>query len=92
MVDLAPFQLSHSQLVDIRDQFSAAIEAGLAADGQQVAALPAFLAPPPDNVAGEALVVDTGGTNMRGGVDRVDRRRRTANQSRSRDQAARRAG
>lgn len=65
MVDLAPFQLSPAQLTDVRDQLSEAIEAGLAADGQAVAALPAYLRPPPPNLRGEALVVDTGGTNMR---------------------------
>ncbi len=65
MVDLAPFQLSRSQLNDVRDQLAAAIQDGLAAEGQQVAALPAYLAPPKTDTTGEALVVDTGGTNMR---------------------------
>ncbi|MEL7369438.1 MAG: hypothetical protein AAFN74_11030 [Myxococcota bacterium] len=65
MVDVAPFRLSPTQLAEVRDSLSAAIEAGLASEGQQVAALPGFLAPPKPNVTGEALVVDTGGTNMR---------------------------
>ncbi|MEM7679246.1 MAG: hypothetical protein AAF449_24995, partial [Myxococcota bacterium] len=65
MVDLAPFQLSPTQLAEVRDSLAAAIEAGLAVEGQQVAALPGFLAPPDQDITGEALVVDTGGTNMR---------------------------
>lgn len=65
MVDLAPFQLSLAQLTDVRDHLAAAIRDGLAADGRPVAALPAFLRPPAPGVQGQALVVDTGGTNMR---------------------------
>ena len=66
MVDTASFQLSPSQLGDVRDRLIAAIRDGLATEGQQVAALPAYLTPPKPKLAGEALVVDTGGTNMRG--------------------------
>ncbi len=65
MVDLAPFHLSPSQLTDIRDRMAAAIRDGLAADHQSVAALAAYLTPPPNDLAGQAIVVDTGGTNMR---------------------------
>ncbi len=65
MVDLAPFQLTPTQLRDIRDAMAQAIQAGFSSDGQQVAALPAYLAPPRTDLVGEALVVDTGGTNMR---------------------------
>ena len=65
MVDVTAFQLSPSQLAEVRDRMSAAIQEGLTADDQQVAALPAYLPPPSSGLTGEALVVDTGGTNMR---------------------------
>lgn len=58
-------ELSLDQLRDVRDGICTAIKAGLAAPGQPVAALPAYLPPPAADLNGEALVVDTGGTNMR---------------------------
>lgn len=63
--------LDTSRLVAVRDAMSAAILEGLAADGAQVRALPAHLPPPPDSTAGDALVIDTGGTNMRAAVVRI---------------------
>ncbi|MBN9418618.1 MAG: hypothetical protein J0I12_24415 [Candidatus Eremiobacteraeota bacterium] len=58
-------ELSLEQLKDIRAALGQRIEEGLAAEGQQVACLPAYLAQPQAGLKGEALVVDAGGTNVR---------------------------
>lgn len=74
MTRRAPLSLFDlDQLVDIRDGLAAAIREGLREDGHQVRALPAHLPPPPEDLEGDALVVDTGGTNMRAAVLRLDR-------------------
>lgn len=57
--------LTVSQLHDIRDALCERIREGLAAPGQQVACLPAYLPVPSDQVQGRAIVVDAGGTNLR---------------------------
>ncbi len=62
---LDAFQLSIDQLQDIRHAMAARIERGLAADGEEVRALPAFLPPPKSGLQGQSLVVDLGGTNLR---------------------------
>lgn len=61
----ATLTLVDEALQDVRSTLAARIRAGLSADGQQIAALPSFLPPPPLGLAGRALVVDTGGTNTR---------------------------
>ena len=58
-------ELSLEQLKDIRDTLTERIRAGLAGPDQEVLALPAYLRPPSPELAGQALVVDAGGTNMR---------------------------
>ncbi|MFN8607782.1 MAG: hypothetical protein U0931_09630 [Vulcanimicrobiota bacterium] len=57
--------LSLEQLNDIRDALGRCISQGLAAEGAQVACLPAYLSQPVPDLGGEALVVDAGGTNVR---------------------------
>lgn len=59
------FDLSHQQLQDIVAAYRKRIVAGLQADGRQIAALPTYLGLPDGRQEGRALVVDTGGTNMR---------------------------
>ena len=58
-------RLSASQLEAIRDALKARVAEGLADDSREIAALPAFLPPPPADLSGEAVVVDLGGTNLR---------------------------
>lgn len=65
-------ELSLQQLEDIRAALRDRIQEGLAADGQQVACLPAYLAQPQPGQHGEALVVDAGGTNVRAAWVRLD--------------------
>lgn len=60
--------LSPAALADVRAALAARIRDGFAKDGEQVRALPAFLAPPLRTCAGRALTIDTGGTNMRAAV------------------------
>jgi hexokinase len=57
--------LSHSQLHDIRNALFVDIQRGLQQDGEMVKALPAYLAPPRQEVSGRCLVFDTGGTHIR---------------------------
>lgn len=59
------------QLRCVRDELANAIRDGLAQPEQTVRALPAHLPPPPAELEGEALVVDTGGTNSRAAVVRL---------------------
>jgi hexokinase len=60
--------LTPAQLGEIRSALSAKIAEGLHRDGAQIKALPAFLGPPPADLEGRVLAVDTGGTNMRAAV------------------------
>lgn len=57
--------LNLQQLNDIRQALVERMHQGLAQDGQQVACLLAYLAPPRVGLRGRALVVDAGGTNVR---------------------------
>ena len=57
--------LTLEQLNDIRRTLYGRIGQGLTQPGQQVACLPAYLAPPAEGLSGQALVVDAGGTNVR---------------------------
>ena len=63
--DLRPLTLTTGQLEETRDVLKTRIEQGLGEDGRQLRCLPAYLPPPPDDLSGEAVVLDTGGTNMR---------------------------
>lgn len=65
MIDLDRLRLDPRQLSDVAAALEQRIREGLAADGREVKALPAYLAPPTSALEGEALVVDAGGTNLR---------------------------
>ncbi len=63
---LAPlFELSPHALARQREGFVRQLRRGLARDGQRIAALPAWLPRPTPGLAGLAVVVDIGGTNVR---------------------------
>jgi hexokinase len=69
--DLAPdgpFALPRAALDAVRARFAERLAEGLAADGRELRALPTFLAPPRAGLTGRALVVDTGGTNVRAAI------------------------
>lgn len=57
--------LTLTQLNEIRQALVSRMRDGLQQDGQQLACLPAYLAPPRHGLRGQALVVDAGGTNVR---------------------------
>ncbi|MBK8012428.1 MAG: hypothetical protein IPK13_13845 [Deltaproteobacteria bacterium] len=59
--------LSRDQMTEVRQALHARIEEGLAHEGREIRAFPAFVSPP-SVLDGQALVVDTGGTNMRAAV------------------------
>lgn len=60
--------LSLPELQDIRRTLAARIVLGLSTPGTEIAALPAYLAPPPAGMTGRAVVVDAGGTNLRAAI------------------------
>lgn len=64
-------RLSPSQLAEVREAMAARIREGLKTSGSELAALPTYLPPPKKKAAGEALVVDIGGTNVRAGRVRM---------------------
>lgn len=64
------YRLSDNQLTDTADLLAARVTEGLAADDCEIRCLPAWLARP-DGVAGEALALDVGGTNLRAARLRV---------------------
>lgn len=64
-MDFGAFRLDDPALQDVRRALEARIREGLAAENQEIKALPAWIAPPEPDVHGKAIVVDTGGTNMR---------------------------
>lgn len=59
------FELSLDQLHDIASALKVKVAEGLRADGSEIACLPTHLGLPSGQEQGEALVVDTGGTNTR---------------------------
>lgn len=59
------FELSTDQLQDIVEALKARISEGLGSDGMELACLATYLEVPKGEQSGQALVVDTGGTNMR---------------------------
>jgi hexokinase len=85
MTPPSTFVLTLGQLGDIRDALSRRILDGLRASGREIRALPAYLRRPPGPLSGEALALDTGGTNIRAarvrfeaGAPRQDRTVRSA--------------
>ncbi|MBI4818158.1 MAG: hypothetical protein HY791_17985 [Deltaproteobacteria bacterium] len=61
-------ELSLRQLQEVRDTLIRRIREGLATHGAQIRALPAYLGPATHETEGRAIVLDTGGTNMRAAV------------------------
>jgi len=60
------FRLNFSQLREISRRMEEKLRRGLEAEGRELAAIPTYLSPPsPVRMAGEALVVDIGGSNVR---------------------------
>lgn len=55
-------------LEEVRETMTARVREGLARDGQQILALPAWQPRPSPALTGSALVLDTGGTNLRAAV------------------------
>lgn len=60
-------RLEPQQLEEVRQTLRRRIEEGLARGGTEIAAIPTYL-PMPKGPTGKALVMDTGGTNMRASV------------------------
>ncbi|AUX45838.1 uncharacterized protein SOCE26_073340 [Sorangium cellulosum] len=61
-------KLSLTELQEIRRTLAARTVFGLSTPGTEIAALPAYLAPPPGGMSGRAVVVDAGGTNLRAAI------------------------
>jgi hexokinase len=66
--DTSSFHLTQEQLGAVREALAAKIRAGLDRPGTELAALPSYYAAPDRALQGTALVLDTGGTNMRAAV------------------------
>ncbi|MBX2812886.1 MAG: hypothetical protein KTR25_13805 [Myxococcales bacterium] len=64
-------RLELQHLMDVAVTLEQRIREGLAADGREIKALPAYLSPPPDDLRGDAWVVDAGGTNVRAAYVRI---------------------
>lgn len=64
-VTLSGLALTRDQLEEIRATLRERIRVGLQRSDTEIACLPAYLPFPPAKIRGQALVVDTGGTNMR---------------------------
>ena len=69
---LDKFRLNIDQLNEIADTLCQRIKTGLTQDGQEIRAIPAYLAPPPEGLHGQALIVDIGGTNIRAAIVELD--------------------
>jgi hexokinase len=61
-------RLTDAQLADVTRTLKTRIQAGLNQDGGEIRALPSYFGAPSRSVEGSALVIDTGGTNMRAAV------------------------
>lgn len=70
--DLAGLILGDDRLQEMRRLLVSRITEGLAADGREIKCLPAYFPPPPEDLTGRAIVMDTGGTNMRAALVRID--------------------
>ena len=57
--------LTSGALLEVRGALRERMREGLAAEGREIAMLPAFVAPPDPDLGGVALAVDAGGTNLR---------------------------
>ncbi|MEW6284428.1 MAG: hexokinase, partial [Candidatus Eremiobacterota bacterium] len=65
MTKLEELVLNRRQLEEVRQALRERITEGLERDGQEIRALLTYLPPPRSAPAGQALVMDCGGTNMR---------------------------
>jgi hexokinase len=72
-LDLGPLQLSRIELEAVRGALRERIEEGLATDGAEIGALLSYYPAPDHNLEGSALVIDTGGTNMRAAVVKIQK-------------------
>ncbi len=72
--DLIRFNLTLSQLSDIRDALYEKILNGLAEQNTEIRAIPAYLRCPSVDISGKAAVLDLGGTNIRAAFIRLDGR------------------
>lgn len=68
---VSEFRLTSSQLVDAALELCSRLQDGLSADGREIACYPTFLGVGGADLAGEALVLDLGGTNLRSARIRV---------------------
>jgi hexokinase len=59
------FDLSDAQLIDIANDLTGKVEAGLQKDGTEIKCLPTYIHPKKDGIKGDATVFDLGGTNFR---------------------------
>ncbi len=66
--------LSMNDLADVRRALATRLREGAAADGREIAMLPAWLAPPAPALRGDAVAIDAGGTHLRAAHVRVDDR------------------
>jgi hexokinase len=72
------FELSTGQLKEIATSLQARVDEGLSKDRQQVQCIPTYISPKVDNIEGQALVLDLGGTNYRVAIVDFDKEGRTA--------------
>lgn len=63
--------LSNDKLREIRDRLRAAMQAGLARDGQTVRMIPAYVPPCRGDAEREVIALDAGGTNVRAALVRL---------------------
>jgi hexokinase len=66
------FDLTLSQLSDMRDALYEKILKGLAEQNTEIRAIPAYLRCPSRGISGKAAVLDVGGTNIRAAFIRLD--------------------
>lgn len=71
---MSGFSLTLEQLQEIRDALISRIDAGLKQDGTEIACLPTYLGLPTGEQRGQALVIDTGGTNTRAALVELSHR------------------
>ena len=64
-VNLHTLHLTLEQLAEVRDTLHRNILQGLGAHNQEIKALPAYLHRPSRTLAGDAVALDVGGTNIR---------------------------
>lgn len=66
------FNITTRQLLDVANDFKEKTERGLMEEGTEIRALPTFVHPKEDEITGEALAFDLGGTNFRAAIISVN--------------------